>query len=557
MRRVYPLDITRVPLSRRGAGIMLFYETDGAAHDAENGLYLSRSTEGVLMGGAEFYRNKNYLLITPVFEGTPVRYTYEATTGGLTITAHEGSIQMVFAGDGSLRVFAEGLGIRLTAKMGFGDVAVSHGKAASAEMDGVTYFMVPTVGSITVDSHYELLTYRYSDPVFEWIPDNGKLEIAVFERAFADEALPPVTGSYAEWETLAAADFDSFCADMLLQAPEAFVPALYSLWIADKPFPGLTGGDAYPSNVIDAVYPRAVEQPILSLAFGNAEEKVRLITKFVPFITKGGLVPEQTLLNKRLYQTVSMAFGYAVLDLLHRCRVSGEQAAQLYDLLATVDNWWCGNRSSDGGVSFFYAYPYESGNKDSSLAAGGCPVTTPDLMTQMILSAEALSSLAGILGHEQASENWKACADKRAGFLMEKLWNGTGFVCLISEQPADCVSVRCFLPLLLTGRLPGNVVRTLADALISESFFVSGRGLREEACGDTVNCELTALLAAGLFDNGCRAEAEQLCEALKELSADHGLSPTVPATGKPYLRCGGSFAPAVSAAVVFAASKVL
>ena len=58
---------------------MIFCEENGATLDADNGLYLSQNVESVLMGGAQFLRNKNYLLITPVLGAEPVEYTYSAT----------------------------------------------------------------------------------------------------------------------------------------------------------------------------------------------------------------------------------------------------------------------------------------------------------------------------------------------------------------------------------------------------------------------------------------------------------------------------------------------
>ena len=173
MIKDYSLDITQLPFSRRYAGCMVFYENNGELAGAENGLYLSQSTEGVLMGGAQFLRNKNYLLITPVYNGKEVPYSYTASTSKLSITGADGKIDITFDRTGAIRVRSYRFGIRLTAKMGFGDVAVAHGQAVQVDMDGAVYFMVPKKGSATVDSHYNLLTYRYTDPTIDFKPEKA------------------------------------------------------------------------------------------------------------------------------------------------------------------------------------------------------------------------------------------------------------------------------------------------------------------------------------------------------------------------------------------------
>ena len=71
---------------------MVFCENNGASLDVENGLYLSQSTEGMLGGGAQFYRDKNYLLLTPEADGCSITYTYEATTSFVSLKTEKGSI---------------------------------------------------------------------------------------------------------------------------------------------------------------------------------------------------------------------------------------------------------------------------------------------------------------------------------------------------------------------------------------------------------------------------------------------------------------------------------
>lgn len=550
MRKNYPIDITRLPFSCRRSRCMVFCENNGASLDVENGLYLSQSTEGMLGGGAQFYRDKNYLLLTPEADGCSITYTYEATTSFVSLKTEKGSILITFAADGGMRIFSDGPGLLVTAKMGFGDVAQKVGEAAEISMDGAMYHMIPTVGSVSVDSHYDLLTYRYTDPVIRFLPENGKLEIAVFDDSFTQ--MDCIKAGYSEQEAVmqmeaAFAEFQN----KLVDAAAVGIEERYSLWIGAKAFPGLKG-EVYPSNVVTAVYPRAEEQPVLSMAFSDGNEAYDLLTKFAPLLTKGGLLPEQVSGNKKLYQTVSMLHGLAALELLRKSEISDEQERELYDMLATVDAWWVKNRSTDNGISFYYAYRFESGYPLDGVFSKGTPVVAPDLIARMVLQAEALSQLANRLGFEEATDRWENIADVRLAYLVKELWKGGRFIAWANGEDTAGDSVLCCVPVILGKRLPEEIRTALAakltgDLLIPNLGILSGNGRT-----DTI---LTCILAAGLYDCGQREAGDALMDAVAKAEESFGLEASYPVDGNVVYRCAGQYTPATCAAVLYAASK--
>lgn len=549
-----PLDLTKIPFGSADSRCMLFYETDGAALDAENGLYLSQSTEGMLGGGAQFYRNKDYLLISLWRDGAALPYTFTADMTAVCLKAEEAEADITFAPDGSMRIYAKGAGVRLTAKMGFGDVATMHGTAAEADMDAAAYYMIPAKGMVTVDSHYNLLTYRYTDPVIDFIPDGDNLEIAIFDKSYKDSVQPEIRGGFEDCVTAREAAFEEF-KKALVGVNEETQLAAYGLWIAKKPFPNQENG-AYPSNAITVCYPRAVEQPILSMAFLCGKEAIDLINKFTRYITKAGLVPEKTNRAKQLFQTVSMDYGYAVLALLEKAEITAEEAVSLYNLLSTVDGWWTANRSFDGGTSFYYAYRFECGCNTSSILFGGTPAVTPDLMTRMILQAKALSALAEKLGHTEAAMSWKAKAEARLYYLLKELWQNGSFTAAASGEKYTCGSALCYLPLLLGKLLPADIAKVLTASLMASPLAVPGRGLKAETDGTEIDTVITALLIAGLADCGFEKEAATVWNWLAAAEKANGLAASFPAHGEVTYRCGGMYPPVACAAMLFSASKV-
>lgn len=552
MIKDYPLDITRVPFSRRTAGCMVFFEDNGAPLDADNGLYLSQSVEGALMGGAQFLRNKNYLLITPVLGPDPVEYTYTATMSKVSIKADAGTIDITFDKEGGMRIKADKLGIRLTAKMGFGDVAVHQGAYAQVDMDSAVYYIVPQTGTITVDSHYDLLMYRYSDPVIELIPEDGKLEMTVRDRNQGPADVQPV--DFDECVAAMEADLNAF-ADILVDVPEGMETLIYGLWIAEKPFRETI--DMYPSNVVTAVYPIAKEQPILSLPFKCTAKAAELISNFAEYTTKLGLVPEYANRTLELYQTVAMDYGYAALMLLEKGGVSEEDAAKIYDFLATVNRWWTNNRTNDGGISFFYAYNFECGNLKSSTIKMGTPAITPDLMTKMILLAQALAAYAEKIGAAGAADMWKEAAEARYSFLMTKLWKDGKFICMLADGTEyESDSVMCCAPIMLGKTLCADAAKAVAET-ITGKFLVPGKGITVEAGGAVIDTTTMSLIICGLADAGFANEAKAAADAAKAYIAENGLYAEYPAAAAPEKRCAALYQPAACAAVLAAVSKTL
>lgn len=547
----FPLDITRIPFSRQHAGCMIFYEENGAPIDAENGMYLSQSVEGALMGGAQFLRNKNYLLMTPVIGDKPVEYTYCATMSKITINAAAGTIEITFDCNGAMRIRARKLGIRLTAKMGFGDVAALHDRNARIDMDNAVYYIVPQTGAVTVDSHYNLLTYRYSDPIIELIPDNEILEVAVYDKADC------VEGEYIDFDDCVSSmekDINAF-ADGLVKVPEGMETLIYGLWIAEKPF--REQRYMYPSNVISAVYPIAKEQPVLSLPFSSTSKATELITNFAEYVTKQGLVPEYVNRTLELFQTESMDYGYAALELLKKGTPVKDDAAKIYDFLATVNRWWTDNRSNDGGTSFFYAYNFECGDIKSSIIKNGTPAITPDLMTRMILLADALAQYAELIGAKDAADLWKEVSESRYNFLMDKLWKNGRFVSMItdgSEYESD--SLLCFMPILLHAHMCKETAKLIADTIL-DKFFVTGKGLTTEADGNYVDSITMSVILSGIADAGFDDIAKSVAKEIMIYVSENGLYAKYAINGAPEKRCAALYQPAVCAAMLAAMSKIL
>lgn len=530
---------------------MVFYETNGKTLNAENGLYLSQNTEGVLMGGAQFLRNKNYLLITPTSGGAAAQYTYAATSSMLHIEAADGTMDITFARDGGMRVRTKNLGIRITAKMGFGDVAMMHGTAAQAEMDGAVYFMAPLKGSVTADSHYDLLTYRYTDPIINFETEDGVLEVVVYDRSFADGKCPEIKGSFEDCVREMKEDLAEF-AEHVAAVPGGLEQLLYGLWIAEKPFPGTEG--IYPSNVITDVYPKAKEQPVLSLVFADTGKAAELITNFEPYITKQGLVPEYVNKTKKMYQTVIADYGYAALELLKKGDLARDKMVCIYDMLATVNEWWTKNRSRDG-VIFYYAYRFECGFAKSSVIRGDSPVVTPDLMTRMVLLAEALAAYADKIGAESAVDQWKDLAERRRAYLLEELWQDGRFVCRnIDGTVFESESLLCWMPVLLGEKLPEEIAGASAKNVI-EKFLEEGKGLRLEADGGVIDTVTMSLVIAGLCDAGQKEAAGKIVDAMRDFISENGLYLSYPAKEAPVKRCGSLYQPVSCAAAMFAVSK--
>jgi putative isomerase len=148
---------------------------------------------------------------------------------------------------------------------------------------------------------------------------------------------------------------------------------------------------------------------------------------------------------------------------------------EIYEPVVRWNRWWFEHNDTDGDGLPEYQHPFSSGLDDSPLWDDGMPVTSPDLITYLVLQEEALSKMAGVIGLHDDATLWArradgtgAAADRRGcGILRQPVSSGR-------THRGPCASM-CVTPFnlfpLLTGRMPAAINRRLLARLTDPAQF--------------------------------------------------------------------------------------
>lgn len=135
-----------------------------------------------------------------------------------------------------------------------------------------------------------------------------------------------------------------------------------------------------------------------------------------------------------------------------------------------VDYWLTHARAGDDMLPSYF-HGNDSGWDNSTFFAEGGPVVTPDLPVFLILACDAL---AGLLEDDPSrAEEWRAKADRLQALLFRDLWTGETFRARLVGDPDRELpgqNLIQFMPLLLGGRLPQDMVQKLKERLTDGGF---------------------------------------------------------------------------------------
>jgi hypothetical protein len=177
--------------------------------------------------------------------------------------------------------------------------------------------------------------------------------------------------------------------------------------------------------------------------------------------------------------------GFALLWIMKNCdfsKFSKEQIKSLYEPICRQTDWWLAHRVLPGKTLPFYGNPDESGWDDATVYLHSCQMVTPDIVTYLILQAEALGRMARILDDENTAEKWDKLANRMLNEMLSKMWNGDRFASLYpdTEEPFETGSLCAYQPLLLGKRLPENIIDKMAADLAAEGCLLTPYGVASE-----------------------------------------------------------------------------
>lgn len=218
---------------------------------------------------------------------------------------------------------------------------------------------------------------------------------------------------------------------------------------------------------------------------------------------------------------------------------------QVYEPLCDWTNWWFNYRDDDDDGIPQYNHGNDSGWDNSTVFAEKPPIESPDLAAFLIIQMETLSNVADKLGRKAQSRVWKQGASELLNRLLEHSLRGNRLVALQSEthKPISSQSLLPFMPIILAGRLPQNVLTaTITD--LKQSGIITEHGLATESIDSPLYeadgywrgpiwAPSTMLMVDGLKEAGEEAMAQDICRKFACMCAAGGFAENFDAlTGK-------------------------
>ncbi len=145
---------------------------------------------------------------------------------------------------------------------------------------------------------------------------------------------------------------------------------------------------------------------------------------------------------------------------------------EIYEPVVRWNRWWLEQNDNDRDGLCAYCHPFSSGLDDSPLWDAGMPVEAPDLNTYLVLSMEALSRMAKVLGLHDDAADWAQRADQLAQTMLAHMWDEEAglFWAQKEGQPLRIETPFSLFP-LMTGRLPRAVCDRLVARLTDPAHF--------------------------------------------------------------------------------------
>ncbi|MGC5774603.1 amylo-alpha-1,6-glucosidase [Paenibacillus pabuli] len=159
------------------------------------------------------------------------------------------------------------------------------------------------------------------------------------------------------------------------------------------------------------------------------------------------------------------------------------QLREVYGPLSKWTKWWFRYRDDDGDGIPQYNHGNDSGWDNSTAFNNGIPVESPDLAALLIIQAELLAEIAGLLGLTKESSEWRKLADDTLEKMISHFWKEDRFISLRSgtHEPSAGDSLLLFIPILLGKRLPEPIRDLLLEGLREENRFLTENGWATES----------------------------------------------------------------------------
>jgi hypothetical protein len=498
--------------------------------------------------------------------GTPVKYSYFADEGSLTMSAGashacdahacDAQVDIALTDRSHFRIRGTNAGLRLELRSASGNgakacrgfYALPDGSGWEGEFGHFgKLFLNAISGNYSVTSVFDDEINAYSLVRIDFMPDveTGEFEAAIHD--YRDNLLP--YGEYEDFDELVEsnrADFAAFSEIYNEPASGYEEVAKYARWVVWSHRTKAIGAFKQPMILFQNTWTSVAApwqqsynaMPMLS----DPKEAWRQICVFFLYQDeRTGRVPSMMTYASPPMSGMQPAFQGFALDYLFRKIgddfISPEEAERMYPKMAAWANYWTTYHSAGFGDDVLaLSSPHESGWDDCSLFQDGFPTVDPCAMAFEILMMEAVARIAKkSSSYTKKHDEWMLRAKKLLDTLINEYWDGEKFTAKVNGKPVDSLSLANFQPIILGKRLPQHIIDKVAEKLTIEGQWLTEIGLASESmlsqratfgisfvCGRVVGPQ-NMILAVGLQAAGKQKEADMIARRYCDLNKREGI----------------------------------
>ncbi|MDR2665109.1 MAG: hypothetical protein LBC21_02380 [Oscillospiraceae bacterium] len=447
---------------------------------------------------------KNVFHIQATHDDKVIPYTYFADFSHLRIDAEYGFIEFCLDPVDRMAIRGKGIGLRLTVDRpegacegvlykGGGAYELSFGAAGRS-------LYVPLEGTLSVssapgaDTPYENITLDFTPGA------DGALEAAVHEYMLErdrDERYKSFDDVRAESQR----DYELWCKNYR-SAGDFEDTAAYAKFVIWSHRQGEGGNGIMKQAMIYMhrlwiCHAFAWQQSYNAMSMlNNTGEGWRLICSLFDFQHESGMLPGTVSHYEASYGTPQPAMqGFAIAHILANTdgsMLTYERCKRMYEPFARWAGYWLTYHASVEPDTLEYHNPNESGWDDASVFFGSFPIQSPDLYSHIALLCEAVGRIAEGAGLYVEAGEWLERSKRFINTLIKNHWNGEKFLPRLPStgELVDAMSLVCYQPIMLGGRLPQDIIDKTAEALMREGEYLTDIGLAAESL-KSPNCRFS------------------------------------------------------------------
>ena len=530
------INLLETPYSRRGSYMAFANDNNGLNVRGKSNLWLCNTrTLGYAMTSMSAQNTYRQMLLQPVRNGMPVAAFIDSTPYEIILRTRWGDLRFCIGEKKLMMAYGEnGLALRVTPP-----APRFPGPTSVPMLDGTGRHILDfSMSNLVVTPVIGTMSAK---PAFlDILPDeNGVLQVA-FDDCPIDPELRPV-GDYPTYEACVAnvkEEFDAFCERVMPSLPEPFEERrLQALWETWNMMVGPDDENDYRRpmvKMIHCIFEQAFawQMPMQAVCLNRDpalawdvfcscfqfQDKHGRLSDAVPYKE----VPGRPAMKPPVQG--AMLLWMMKNGVVEAADPSPEDRKWMLDRMIRWTEYFFSFRDCDRDGLCEYFRTLETGWEDAPQYRIGLPLASPDLNALLALQLEAIARFGALCGMPEQEQNvYMERSRKLIGQIADRFWDGEKWFAFHVEtgRRSDCDNISLYLPLLLGGRLPREIVEKSIRNLFRDGGFATPFGLASEA--------LDSPYFRGGFSSGSVITPAQffLCLALEEcgradLAADLG-----------------------------------